>query len=129
LGLAGELRLGNLEAERDWGFAGDYVEAMWRMLQLDEPGDYVIATGEVYPVWEMARLAFEYLELDYQDYIILDQDLMRPSEPDSVRGDPSRAYRHLGWGPSVSFRELVAMMVDADLERLSTNTGIRSNSG
>ena len=119
LGLADELGLGNLDAKRDWGFAGDYVEAMWLMLQQDEPGDYVIATGEEHSVQEFAELAFGHVGLDWQRYVVQDSRFMRPAEVDHLVGDASYARERLGWAPRTSFRELVEMMVDADLERLS----------
>jgi GDPmannose 4,6-dehydratase len=119
LGLAHELRLGNLESERDWGFAGDYVRAMWLMLQQDEPRDYVIATGETHTVRELCEIAFQHVGLDYRDHVVTDSGLIRPAEVDHLLGDASKARRELGWGPSVRFAELVRMMVDADMERLS----------
>ena len=118
LGLASELRLGNLEAKRDWGFAGDYVEAMWRMLQQPEPDDYVVATGENHSVRELVEVAFARVQLDWQKYVAFDASLRRPAEVDTLIGDPSRARAILGWKPRVSFQELVHMMVDADLARL-----------
>ncbi|HEY6835413.1 MAG TPA: GDP-mannose 4,6-dehydratase [Gaiellaceae bacterium] len=117
-GLAEDLRLGNLDAERDWGFAGDYVEAMWLMLQQDEPSDYVIATGEPHSVREFAQIAFERADLDWEEYVVVDPKFLRPAEVDQLIGDPSKAKEQLGWEPRTSFRELVEMMVDADLERL-----------
>ena len=119
LGLAEELRLGNLDAERDWGFAGDYVEAMWLMLQQDEPEDYVIASGEAHTVREFARLAFEHVGLDWEHHVKTDPVLMRPAEVDHLVGDAGKARTKLGWSPKVEFPELVRMMVDADLERLT----------
>jgi GDPmannose 4,6-dehydratase len=119
LGLTDELRLGNLEAERDWGFAGDYVEAMWLMLQQDEPSDYVVATGEPHSVREFVELAFGRADLDWERYIVQDQRFMRPAEVDQLVGDASKAKQQLGWEPRTSFPELVEMMVDADLERVS----------
>jgi GDPmannose 4,6-dehydratase len=119
LGLSEELRLGNLEGRRDWGFAGDYVRAMWLMLQKDEPSDYVVATGEEHSVREFVELAFEHAGLDWKGHVRVDETLYRPAEVDHLVGDASRARRELGWAPTVSFRELVAMMVDADLARLS----------
>lgn len=116
LGLDEELRLGNLEARRDWGFAGDYVEAMWLMLQQDQPDDYVIATGETHSVREFCELAFSYVGLDYRDYVVVDQRFMRPAEVDLLIGDPSKARQKLGWQPRTSFPELVRMMVEADLQ-------------
>jgi GDPmannose 4,6-dehydratase len=118
LGLASELRLGNLEARRDWGFAGDYVDAMWRMLQQDEPRDYVIATGEAHSVREFVETAFEHAGLDPDRHVVSDPAFVRPAEVDHLVGDASKARAELGWEPRVSFRELVEMMVDADLARL-----------
>jgi GDPmannose 4,6-dehydratase len=120
LGLADELKLGNFEAERDWGFAGDYVEAMWRMLQQDEPDDFVVATGETHSVREFFELAFEHVSLDPERYIKSDPEFLRPAEVDQLVGDASKARAQLGWAPRHSFRDLVEMMVDADLERLTT---------
>jgi GDPmannose 4,6-dehydratase len=117
-GLAKELRLGNLEAKRDLGFAGDYVRAMWLMLQQDEPDDYVIATGETHSVREMCEIAFEHVGLDYRDYVVCDERFFRPAEVDLLVGDASKARRKLGWEPRVSFKELICMMVDADLRAL-----------
>jgi GDPmannose 4,6-dehydratase len=119
LGLTDELRLGNLDAERDWGYAGDYVDAMWRMLQQDEPDDYVIATGETHSVREFCELAFAHVGLEVEPYLKSDPEFLRPAEVDQLVGDASKAREHLGWEPKHSFRELVEMMVDADLERLS----------
>ncbi len=118
LGLADELRLGNLDARRDWGFAGDYVRAMWLMLQRDTPDDYVVATGETHSVEEFLNVAFSHLDLDWKEYVVQDERFMRPAEVDLLVGDPSKAGRDLGWEPSVSFTELVKMMVDADLRLL-----------
>jgi len=120
LGLARELRLGNLDAKRDWGFAGDYVEAMWRMLQQPEPDDYVVATGENHSVRELVEIAFDRVGLDWQKFVKVDDGLLRPAEVDTLIGDPSKARAKLGWKPRVTFTELVRMMVDADLERLKT---------
>jgi GDPmannose 4,6-dehydratase len=117
-GLASELRLGNLDAKRDWGFAGDYVEAIWLMLQQDEPSDYVIATGEEHSVREFAELAFERIGLDWEQHVVEDPHLLRPAEVDHLVGDASKARRELGWEPRVSFQELVELMVDADVARL-----------
>jgi GDPmannose 4,6-dehydratase len=119
LGLTKELRLGNLEARRDWGFAGDYVEAMWMMLQQPEPDNYVIGTGETHPVREFCELAFGCVGLNYQDYVIQDPRFYRPAEVDLLISDPSKARTQLGWKEKVSFKELVEMMVEADLQRLS----------
>lgn len=118
LGLDNELRLGNLEARRDWGYAGDYVRAMWLMLQQDEPDDYVIATGETHSVRELCEVAFGCVGLDYRDYVSVDPQYFRPAEVDLLVGDASKARAKLGWKPTVTFKELVQMMVEADLERL-----------
>jgi GDPmannose 4,6-dehydratase len=118
LGLAKELRLGNLEAKRDWGFAGDYVQAMWLMLQQDQPEDYVIATGETHTVGELVEVAFGYAGLDWRKHVVQDPALVRPAEVDLLIGDASKAKRQLGWLPKVSFRELIEGMVKADLEAL-----------
>jgi GDPmannose 4,6-dehydratase len=119
LGLQTELALGNLDAERDWGYARDYVEAMWLMLQQDEPDDYVIATGEKHTVRELVDVAFERVGLDPTDYVRIDPRFLRPAEVEELVGDPSKARRRLGWEPRTSFHELVALMVDADLAELS----------
>jgi GDPmannose 4,6-dehydratase len=118
-GLSEELRLGNLDAKRDWGFAGDYVEAMWLMLQQDEPSDYVVATGEEHAVREFAELAFERAGLDPEKYVVVDPKFLRPAEVDQLVGDASKARRELEWAPRTSFRELTELMVDADLERVA----------
>jgi GDPmannose 4,6-dehydratase len=118
LGRAQELRLGNLDARRDWGFAGDYVDAMWRMLQRPEPEDYVVGTGKTHSVRELVEAAFGHVGLDWERYVVTDPRYVRPAEVDLLQADPSKARRELGWSPKVSFKELVAMMVDADLERL-----------
>lgn len=117
VGTAKELRLGNLEAQRDWGFAGDYVDAMWRMLQQKEPGNFVIGMGETHSVREFCDIAFKHVGLDYNDYVVQDERFYRPAEVDLLISDPSKARSILGWEPSVSFKELVIMMVEADLER------------
>jgi GDPmannose 4,6-dehydratase len=117
-GQQSELRLGNLDAQRDWGFAGDYVEAMWLMLQQDEPGDYVVATGETHSVQEFCQVAFGRADLDWEKHVVVDERFVRPAEVDLLLGDPTRARESLGWAPKVSFRGLVEMMVDADLERI-----------
>jgi GDPmannose 4,6-dehydratase len=119
LGLADELRLGNLEARRDWGFAGDYVEAMWLMLQQDEPTDYIVATGEEHSVQEFVEIACGHAGLDQEQHVVTDPAFLRPAEVDHLVGDASKARGQLGWQPKVSFRELVEMMVDVDLERLA----------
>ncbi len=118
LGLQNEVRLGNLEARRDWGYAGDYVQAMWLMLQQDEPDDYVIATGETHSVRELCEVAFSYAGLDYRDHVVVDQKFYRPAEVDLLIGDASKAHAKLGWEPSVSFEELIKIMVEADLVAL-----------
>jgi GDPmannose 4,6-dehydratase len=125
LGLADELRLGNLDAKRDWGFAGDYVEAMWLMLQAEEPDDYVIATGEEHSVQEFADIAFARAGLDAKQYVKTDPEFLRPAEVDHLVGDATKARDQLGWQPRVSFKELAELMVDADLERLTAATGQR----
>jgi GDPmannose 4,6-dehydratase len=118
LGLAREIRLGNLDARRDWGFAGDYVDAMWRMLQQPRPQDYVVGTGQTHSVRELVEAAFGHVSLDWRKYVVTDPRFVRPAEVDLLQADPSKARRELGWSPRMSFNELVAMMVDADLERL-----------
>jgi GDPmannose 4,6-dehydratase len=118
LGLADELRLGNLEARRDWGYAGDYVDAMWRMLQQPRPDDYVIGTGETHAVQEFAELAFAHVGLEWRRHVKVDPQFVRPAEVDLLQSDAEKARTVLGWRPRVGFRDLVVMMVDADLERL-----------
>jgi GDPmannose 4,6-dehydratase len=118
MGLMDELPLGNLDAKRDWGYAGDYVEAMWLMLQQPEPDDYVIATGETHSVRELCEVAFGAVDLDWEDYVVVDPRFLRPAEVDQLVGDCSKARRTLGWEPQVSFEELITMMVDADLKAL-----------
>ncbi len=122
LGLAQELHLGNLETQRDWGFAGDYVHAMWLMMQKDEPEDYVVATGKSHSVRDFCEVAFAHLGLNYRDHVREDAASYRPSEPAPLVGSPAKARRDLGWEPKVSFRELVHMMVDADLRDLRLST-------
>ncbi|PYU35498.1 MAG: GDP-mannose 4,6-dehydratase [Acidobacteria bacterium] len=117
-GLCKELVLGNLEAQRDWGFAGEYVEAMWRMLQQDEPDDYVIGTGVAHSVADLVRIAFDSAKLDWQDFVKTDESLLRPAEVDHLLADSGKASAKLGWKPKVSFSELIAMMVDHDIYRL-----------
>jgi len=125
LGLAKELRLGNLDAQRDWGFAGDYVRAMWLMLQHDKPDDYVISTGRTHSVREFVRIAFEAAGLgSYEPYVVTDPRFMRPAEVDLLVGDPSKAKRVLGWEPEVTFEQLVEMMVQADIDRLAPQVGV-----
>jgi GDPmannose 4,6-dehydratase len=117
LGKARELRLGNLEAQRDWGFAGDYVEAMWLMLQQEHPDNYVIGTGETHAVREFCEIAFARVDLDYKEFVVQDEKFYRPAEVELLISDPSKARVGLKWAPSVSFKELVTMMVDSDLAR------------
>jgi GDPmannose 4,6-dehydratase len=121
LGLGSELPMGNLDAERDWGFAGDYVRAMWQMLQRPEPSDYVIATGVSHSVRDLCRIAFERVGLDYERYVTFDPRLNRPAEVDHLRGDATKARTELGWEPTVSFERLIEMMVDADIARHERN--------
>jgi GDPmannose 4,6-dehydratase len=123
LGGREQLRLGNLEARRDWGFAGDYVRAMWLMLQEDEPDDYVIASGETHSVRELVETAFSHAGLDWQDHVLIDEKLYRPAEINELRGDFRKARAKLGWKPTVTFRELIPMMVDADLAELRRRVG------
>ena len=118
LGMARELRLGNLEAKRDWGYAGDYVQAMWRMLQQDQPDDFVVGTGQTHSVAELCQVAFDHLGLDYRDHVKVDDRFLRPAEVDLLVSDPNKARTVLGWEPAVSFEDLVIMMVEADLNRL-----------
>jgi GDPmannose 4,6-dehydratase len=119
-GLSKELRLGNLDAQRDWGFAGDYVEAMWLMLQQDTPDDYVIATGETRTVKELVQIAFDHAGLDWEKHVKLDPAFIRPAEVDLLIGDPAKAKKKLGWAPKVSFEQMIRMMVDSDIARLSS---------
>ena len=129
LGLARELRLGNLDAERDWGFAGDYVRAMWLMLQHDEPRDYVVATGEAHSVRHFADFAFRHAGLEWQDYVREDPELRRPAEIDHLVGDATSARTILGWKPEIAFADLVQMMVDADLAALESSATTVTASG
>jgi GDPmannose 4,6-dehydratase len=117
LGLAESIKLGNLDAERDWGFAGDYVRAMWLMLQADEPQDYVVATGESHTVRELCHVAFGLVGLDYRDHVVVDEGLIRPAEVERLLGDSARARAQLGWQPEVGFEDLIRMMVESDVER------------
>jgi GDPmannose 4,6-dehydratase len=119
LGLQQKVALGNLDAQRDWGFAADYVRAMWLMLQQDSPGDYVIATGETHPVRELCQIAFDQVGLNWEDHVVIDEQFFRPAEVDLLIGDPVRAREKLGWKPEVGFEELIRMMVDADVAALS----------
>ena len=118
LGLQDKVALGNLDARRDWGFAGDYVEAMWLMLQQDEPSDYVVATGETHSVQDLCEVAFRYVDLDWREHVVQDPRFMRPAEVDLLVGNPAKARARLGWDPRVSFEELIHMMVDADLAKI-----------
>ncbi|HRL12304.1 MAG TPA: GDP-mannose 4,6-dehydratase [Aggregatilineales bacterium] len=120
LGLANELRMGNLDAKRDWGFAGDYVKAMWLMLQQETPDDYVIATGQTHSVERLLDVAFSAVDLDWRNYVVQDERFMRPAEVDLLVGDAGKADRILGWKPEVSFEQLIQMMVEADLQRLKS---------
>ena len=119
LGQQDQLALGNLDAERDWGFAGDYVDAMWRMLQQDQPEDYVVASGQTHSVRRFCEIAFGHVGLDYDDHVVIDEKFFRPAEVDLLIGDASKAKASLGWTPRTSFEDLVTMMVDADIELLS----------
>ncbi|PQO44835.1 GDP-mannose 4,6-dehydratase [Blastopirellula marina] len=124
-GLQNELRLGNLDAERDWGFAGDYVEAMWLMLQAEKPDDYVVSTGKKHTVREFAQLAFERSGLDWEKYVIVDEKFYRPADVNTLCGDPAKAKQELGWQPKVSFEQLVHMMVDEDLKRVKAEQKLK----
>jgi GDPmannose 4,6-dehydratase len=119
LGRQKQLRLGNIDAKRDWGFAGDYVEAMWLMLQQPEPDDYVVATGRTTSVREMCRIAFAHVGLDYEEHVVIDPKFFRPAEVDELRGNPAKAMARLGWKPRTSLEELITMMVEADLRRVA----------
>jgi GDPmannose 4,6-dehydratase len=121
--LSDKLHLGNLDARRDWGFAGDYVEAMWRMLQRPEPSDYVVATGETHTVRELCEIAFARADLDWKQHVVVDPAFLRPAEVDLLIGHPAKARNELGWEPRVNFRQLVEMMVDADIARLRPEKG------
>jgi GDPmannose 4,6-dehydratase len=125
LGLQGSLSLGNLDAQRDWGFAGDYVEAMWQMLQQDSPGDYVIATGETHSVRELCKIAFDMVGLDYTQYVNVESHFLRPAEVDLLIGCPAKAEKQLGWQPRTTFRQLIEMMVDFDLREAKKEFGSR----
>ncbi len=121
LGLAKELRLGNLDAKRDWGFSGDYVKAMWLMLQQEKPDDYVISTGINHSVRDLVKIAFDYVNLNWENYVVIDSKFFRPAEIELLLGNPTKALKKLGWKPEVSFEELIKMMVDADLERVEND--------
>ncbi|MEX2570286.1 MAG: GDP-mannose 4,6-dehydratase [Gemmatimonadota bacterium] len=129
LGLADELRLGNLDAKRDWGYAGDYVRAMWLMLQRDEPDDYVISTGETHSVEELVEVAFSHVGLEWRDYVVQDPRFMRPAEVDLLIGDSGKAAKDLAWRPEVGFDALIRMMVDADVDRLKRVRHMEAYSG
>lgn len=122
LGMQKELRLGNLESQRDWGFAGDYVKAMWMMLQQESPDNFVVGTGKTHTVREFCEIAFSHVDLDFAEYVVQDDRFYRPAEVDLLVSDPSKAHAVLGWEPTVSFKELVTMMVDTDLARLSSKS-------
>lgn len=122
LGVQKDLHLGNIDAKRDWGFAGDYVEAMWKMLQQEEPDVYVVATGRTTTVRDMCRIAFEHVGLDYEKYVVIDSKFYRPAEVDLLLGDPSKAEKKLGWKAKTSLEELIHMMVDADMKRVERET-------
>ncbi len=121
LELGNEIRIGNLDSKRDWGYAGDYVRAMWQMLQQDQPDDYVIATGKTHSVERLLEVAFGHVGLNWRDYTVQDRRFMRPAEVDLLVGDPSKAKRTMGWAPQISFEELIGMMVEADLKKLRDN--------
>jgi len=128
LGMTERLKLGNLEARRDWGFSGDYVRAMWLMLQQDEPGDYVIATGVNHSVRELCEFAFSLVGLDYREHVVVDEANLRPSDVAALRGDASKARAALGWEPEVDFEALIRMMVDADVARLRARASVSTAS-
>ena len=121
MGLAKEFILGNLDAKRDWGFVGDYVRAMWLMLQQDKPDDYVISTGITHSVRDLVQIAFNYVNLNWEDYVIVDPKFVRPAEVEILLGDSTKALKKLGWAPETSFEELIKMMIDADLERIEND--------
>jgi len=125
LGLANELRMGNLDSKRDWGYAGDYVKAMWLMLQQDEPDDYVVGTGRTHSVRELCEVAFGYLDLDWRDHVVVDPKFLRPADVDFLVADATKARTKLGWEPAVTFEELIQMMVAADLEALKKENNLR----
>ena len=122
-GLMNELRMGNLDSKRDWGFAGDYVKAMWLMLQQDSPDDFVIATGETHTIRELLEEAFGYVGLNYEDYVVIDPRFVRPAEVDLLLGDPGKASDKLGWKPEINFKQLVQMMVESDLDKIKKVVG------
>jgi len=122
LGLLDELRLGNLDAQRDWGYAGDYVDAMWRMLQRDQPEDFVIGTGEMHSVKRLVEVAFGHVDLEWEKHVVIDEKFIRPAEVHTLLADSSKAKRELEWQPEVGFEALIEMMVDADLKRHSADS-------
>jgi GDPmannose 4,6-dehydratase len=128
LGIQEKLVMGNLDANRDWGFAGDYVQAAWLMLQQDKPGDFVVATGVKHSVRELIELAFSHVGLDWREHVESDQKMFRPAEVNTLRGDASKTRRVLGWAPTVSFAELIRMMVDADMERVRREVAVQDRS-
>ena len=121
LGLAKELRLGNLDAKRDWGFSGDYVKAMWLMLQQEKPDDYLISTGVNHSVRDLVKIAFDYVNLNWENYVVIDPKFFRPAEIEFILGNSTKALKKLGWTPETSFEELIKMMIDADLEKIENN--------
>jgi len=121
LGLAKELRLGNLDAKRDWGFSGDYVKAMWLMLQQEKPDDYLISTGINHSVRDLVKIAFDYVNLNWENYVVIDPKFFRPAEIEFILGNSTKALKKLGWAPETSFEELIKMMIDADLERIEND--------
>ncbi len=127
LGLQQELRMGNLDSLRDWGFAGDYVKAMWMMLQQDQPDDYVISTGEMHSVRELLQIAFSHAGLDYEDYVVIDPQFVRPAEVDLLLGNCAKAKEKLGWRVEVDFEQLIHMMVDTDLERVKRQAAVEAS--
>ena len=122
-GMQKELRMGNLDSKRDWGFAGDYVKAMWLMLQQDKPDDYVVATGETHTIRELLEEAFGYVGLNYEDYVVIDPRFVRPAEVELLLGDPGKAFEKLGWKPEVNFKQLIQMMVESDMEKIKKVVG------
>ena len=129
LGLAKELRLGNLDAKRDWGFSGDYVKAMWLMLQQEKPDDYLISTGVNHSVRDLVKLAFDYVNLNWENYVVIDPKFFRPAEIEFILGDSTKALKKLGWAPKTSFEELIKMMVDADLKRVENDIKLLNKNG
>ena len=128
-GVQKDLHLGNIDAKRDWGYAGDYVDAMWRMLQQNEPDTYVVATGRTTTVRDMCRIAFEYVGLNYEKYVVIDPEFYRPAEVDILLGDPKKAEEKLGWRAETSLENLIHMMVDADMKRVKGELLIQKTTG